>query len=590
MLERIDCQAQKKAVCGSKVTSFTKTLKVYLAAARKAHWIIFLVALFFFMVLTAGCSTNNATATTNDKNTSNTDIENQTNGTAHCETTLFDLLSRKSEEIRESEQSVVVGFSLLDMENLESDDVYPFLRINALNEVLSQVGVRMESSIEIRSRLGQEEYVDVDQTVRQSAASFLPAIDSTTVETCGTWIGMIVSVDIDAFKERLMQLYEQEYETIVDSTERTASKINRLLDLSSALNNDIITFESFPSYGRLARAVINEQIDRQLDKVVFRISPNGGIVGENSEITVIASSSTGDSESIAELPLELVIRMGGEVVGNMQLRSYGISGSVAARPFGSIGGSGPTVVELVLTREGSALEEVSITSAEFMLFPDTASVLAERAFVTGGVFTTGLDPKEVAGRDPDEYERIEVEIDDLYWSKTEITNAQYAEFIDAAGDVQPPEFWNVPGYGRDSPYHPVVGISYSDASKFASWIGGRLPTEEEWEYVASNGGRTVFPWGDVIEGNELNSSDDNAYDGLAPVGSYSDGTNRNRLFDLGGNAWEWTTPGLRNSGTAVRGGGYLDPAEQSIVTNRVRREPDGRYVDVGFRVVWDVQE
>ncbi len=102
------------------------------------------------------------------------------------------------------------------------------------------------------------------------------------------------------------------------------------------------------------------------------------------------------------------------------------------------------------------------------------------------------------------------------------------------------------------PDHPVVQVSKRDADAFASWAGGRLPTEAEWEHAARGGlGDVRFPWGDQ-EPDDDNFQPCNIWQGrfphhnlaldgypaTAPVKSFD--PNGYGLYNMCGNVWEWT--------------------------------------------------
>ncbi len=97
--------------------------------------------------------------------------------------------------------------------------------------------------------------------------------------------------------------------------------------------------------------------------------------------------------------------------------------------------------------------------------------------------------------------------------------------------------------------HPVFGLSWFEAEAYCNFVGGRLPTEAEWEVAATwnpEAGRpTQYPWGNFnifpYESTLNNSGDDAKYPGYqtSPVGMYPDGKSHLGCYDMSGNVFEW---------------------------------------------------
>ena len=98
--------------------------------------------------------------------------------------------------------------------------------------------------------------------------------------------------------------------------------------------------------------------------------------------------------------------------------------------------------------------------------------------------------------------------------------------------------------------HPVVHVAYEDAEAYAAWAGRELPSEAEWEAAARGGlDQTTYTWGDEPETigerranywhGDFPWRPDPGYGRTAAVGSFA--ANPYGLYDMAGNVWEWTS-------------------------------------------------
>ena len=193
------------------------------------------------------------------------------------------------------------------------------------------------------------------------------------------------------------------------------------------------------------------------------------------------------------------------------------------------------------------------------------------------------------------YERPahQVAISKGFWiGQTPVTVWAYKRFAGATGRQMPsaPSFNS--GWANEN--MPIVNVTWEDAQAYCRWVGGRLPTEAEWEYAA-RGGSTEARYGPV---DEVAWYRDNSAGQMHDVAEKR--ANAFGLYDVIGNVWEWVNdrwddtyyqkspshdPRGPTSGQdrVLRGGSWDNPPQYVRVSNRYGYDPAyGNYHD-GFR-------
>jgi formylglycine-generating enzyme len=252
-----------------------------------------------------------------------------------------------------------------------------------------------------------------------------------------------------------------------------------------------------------------------------------------------------------------------------------------------------------MLRIGAVLRRAVVLAA---LAPLPASAAVDLVRIEGGSFRMGSEDAY-----PEEGPMRLVTVGPFLIGRTEVTNAEFRAFVDETGYMttaergldpathqgwpehllkpgsmvfappgdpvglgDPTAWWAyVPGADWRHPSgpgssiealndHPVVQVSPEDAEAYAAWVGGRLPTEAEWEFAARGGlDGAEYVWGEAYnpaEGWKANTwqgtfpAEDDGLDGhrgTAQVASFD--PNAYGLYDMAGNVWEhvsdWWVPG-----------------------------------------------
>ncbi len=254
--------------------------------------------------------------------------------------------------------------------------------------------------------------------------------------------------------------------------------------------------------------------------------------------------------------------------------------------------------------------------------------------IEGGAFRMGTNEEELdsilnkhsfpRGYIASEYPSHHVSLSSFYMDQFEVTNGEFKDFVlknpmwqkenlpDSLHNGKYLEHWDDNEYPVGTDEYPVYNITWHAAMKYCECLGKRLPTEAEWEYVASNLGDTRwYPWGNTPpDSSKVNFM--NIIGKAISVGSYP--PNELGIYDLAGNVWEfmldaWSDDYYQHSPAknpvngsktyededlwiidsrrVIRGGSWGGAGINLRVSFRDSHPPKGADDHVGFRCVMD---
>jgi formylglycine-generating enzyme required for sulfatase activity len=182
--------------------------------------------------------------------------------------------------------------------------------------------------------------------------------------------------------------------------------------------------------------------------------------------------------------------------------------------LGAEAGKYPCLITAWDSDEDPELGSVKAYQVFTLNVTETGLPLGDVVFVPGGEFLMGCHEDDgMWCNPPDNKPQHWHHVDDFYISVFKIRISEFVAFM-ADGGYERPELWSEEGWewqianlegephnwneakchGEAWPDYPVV-VSYWEAEAFANWVGGRLPQEDEWEYVAGGSDYYLWPWG-----------------------------------------------------------------------------------------------
>ena len=217
-------------------------------------------------------------------------------------------------------------------------------------------------------------------------------------------------------------------------------------------------------------------------------------------------------------------------------------------------------------------------------------------FIKGGEFVFGNNKGE-----ENEKPQTLVNIENFYINMHEISNEIFNDYVSLSGNRNS-YFYEHFYLGKNT--HPVVGLSWKDASDFCKFYNANLPTEAQYERATRGLNGNLYSWGNDEPNPKLvnmgskeccNPDIKDGYEATSPVGSFSLGKNEEGVMDLTGNVWEWMDGwyySYKNNNDqeklfrVLRGGSWKNNAWKLRSTYRMAYNGDFRFAaNGGFRCV-----
>lgn len=205
----------------------------------------------------------------------------------------------------------------------------------------------------------------------------------------------------------------------------------------------------------------------------------------------------------------------------------------------------PLLAGLGYTLRSVAVGATATAASDALILPSLCDVPAGESLM-------GSDPTRDPEAEREERPQHRVVLPAFRIARFPVTVAEYACFVQATGHRRPKR-WNLLGRVVDwptqlrRPEHPVVMVSWHDATAYAAWLARltghpwRLPTEAEWEkaarWDAAAGAAWIYPWGDAFDATRCNTQG-SGIGATTPVGSYPAGASPCGAQDMAGNVWE----------------------------------------------------
>lgn len=267
------------------------------------------------------------------------------------------------------------------------------------------------------------------------------------------------------------------------------------------------------------------------------------------------------------------------------------------------------------TVQSSSNKSESVRSEEYSLYLPLMYKIELPVYISPGAFQMGCAPTNTGyGCQNNELPLHTVQLSGYRIDKFEVTNFQYEACVDAGICVEPsssssysrPNYYGNPAYGD----FPVIYVDWFQAEDFCEYVGGRLPTEAEWEKAARGTMDTrTWPWGDYYDWCDLSNYYVFPLYGVwcvgdtTQIGTYPGGASPYSMLDMAGNVSEWVNdwyqsdyyssspdadPQGPENGTikSVRGGSWDTSVDDVRVFSRSALDPTTSQYDVGFRCVY----